>query len=34
VTGERRYEAVGVAALIVPWNFPMATQAHLFSDRK
>ncbi|WP_321801055.1 aldehyde dehydrogenase family protein [Caballeronia sp. J97] len=27
VTGERRYEAVGVAALIVPWNFPMVTTA-------
>ncbi|MFM0521548.1 MULTISPECIES: aldehyde dehydrogenase family protein [Caballeronia] len=25
VTGERHYEAVGVAALIVPWNFPMVT---------
>ncbi|MCG5075049.1 aldehyde dehydrogenase family protein [Paraburkholderia tagetis] len=27
VTGERFYEAVGVAALIVPWNFPMVTTA-------
>jgi betaine-aldehyde dehydrogenase len=27
VTGERHYEAVGVAALIVPWNFPMVTTA-------
>ncbi|CAM2153443.1 aldehyde dehydrogenase family protein [Paraburkholderia tropica] len=27
VTGERYYEAVGVAALIVPWNFPMVTTA-------
>ncbi|BAN26648.1 aldehyde dehydrogenase family protein [Caballeronia insecticola] len=27
VTGERQYEAVGVAALIVPWNFPMVTTA-------
>jgi betaine-aldehyde dehydrogenase len=27
VTAERRYEAVGVAALIVPWNFPMVTTA-------
>lgn len=27
VTGERYYEAVGVAALIVPWNFPMVTSA-------
>ncbi|WP_277184420.1 aldehyde dehydrogenase family protein [Caballeronia sp. BR00000012568055] len=27
VTGERHHEAVGVAALIVPWNFPMVTTA-------
>lgn len=27
VTGERYYEAIGVAALIVPWNFPMVTTA-------
>ncbi|MBN3851839.1 aldehyde dehydrogenase family protein [Paraburkholderia sp. Ac-20340] len=27
VTGERHYEPVGVAALIVPWNFPMVTTA-------
>ena len=27
VRGLRRYEAVGVAALIVPWNFPLVTTA-------
>ncbi|SAL02401.1 aldehyde dehydrogenase [Caballeronia fortuita] len=27
VSGERHHEAVGVAALIVPWNFPMVTTA-------
>ncbi|WP_322047488.1 aldehyde dehydrogenase family protein [Paraburkholderia sp. J67] len=27
ITGERFYESVGVAALIVPWNFPMVTTA-------
>jgi betaine-aldehyde dehydrogenase len=27
VMAERRYEAVGVAALIVPWNFPLVTTA-------
>ncbi|MVW79090.1 aldehyde dehydrogenase family protein [Bordetella sp. 02P26C-1] len=27
VAGQRYYDAVGVAALIVPWNFPMVTTA-------
>ncbi|WP_414447943.1 aldehyde dehydrogenase family protein [Burkholderia sp. 22PA0099] len=27
VSAERSYDAVGVAALIVPWNFPMVTTA-------
>ncbi|MFH7042265.1 aldehyde dehydrogenase family protein [Paucibacter sp. JuS9] len=27
VAARRRYEAVGVAALVVPWNFPMVTTA-------